>query len=617
METAGGKERKGGTGRKGKDKTFLATRDLPVFGLLLALAVIFLLPGSLRPAAAPLGYPGDTFQHAWFLWHFARSVSHGLNPFVTDLIFYPHRVNLAWSTTDPIASVMALPFNLAGAPILAYNLSLILQLALGGFFAYLMYLRICCNPVAAAIGGICFGFSPFLVGEALGHLSLVTTFPIPLYFLALDSMLRRADGGWTAGILPGLALFLTAMAHYNFTVFCILLTVVIVSVDLLFEGAALAKRIWRPMAAGTVLFALLFLPFFLSMWREPAARPRSRSLDLIEGHSADLLGWFVPSWNHLLFGRAAQNWNPGLFSAGYEGVVYLGPVILILAAFGIVVGLRSKRRWAVRLLVAAIIFDALSLGPHIRIWGRQTHIPGPGLLFYLSPFGRFVSAPARFHAIAMLCLAAFVSIAVASILSSLRSTKARIAVVVLICIALALDLPTLPFPVATAAASEQHRGFAVRTDGCSLPADLNGSTVLTVPELEWPYPVRASWMQLNDGGRYALADGYVSYGPDSIWDDFWSQPLLRSLRAVQAGHGEPLGVAAVRASLPQTVQALNLGAIVVYDFPQSNATIAYLQNALDQQPQKQDTCAVFDLAHPNAEASSARTVSPGGQSPLY
>ncbi|HEY6466310.1 MAG TPA: hypothetical protein VIY69_09985 [Candidatus Acidoferrales bacterium] len=566
-----------------------------MFCLFVLLAVIVLLPGSLRLGQALIGYPGDSFQHAWFLWHFARAVSHGQNPYFTNLIFYPHRVNLAWSTLDPLASLLALPFSLVAGPIVAYNVSLITQLALAAFCAYLLCLRVCGNVIAAVLGGACFAFSPWLMGEALGHLSLVTAFPIPLYFLALDRMLCRGGGWWKSGLATGLALFLSALAHYNYTAFCILLTVVIVAVDLSLDGRVVAEKIWKPLTVAIVTFGALFLPLFLTMWGNPAARPQSRSLDLIEGHSADVLGWFVPSWNHMLLGRFAQRWNLGLFSAGYEGVVYLGPVILFLVILGLSSGMRGNRRWTIRLLVTALIFWLLSLGPRIRVWGHDTGVPGPAFLFYASPFGRFVSAPARFHVMAMLAFAGLASMGVAFILKKFGDTKVRVVIVGVLSMALALDLLTLPFPVATSAASAQHRGFAIPIDGCRIPTDINGTTVVTVPELEWPYPVRAMWMQVNEGGRYALADGYVSYGPNSIWDKFWDAPVLRALRSVQDGNESPIDIAAVRQSMPKAVRDLNIGAFVIFDFPQRDPTVDYLQQILAQTRQRQFHCTIFDL----------------------
>src|SRR5579864_3936490 len=225
-----------------------------VFLFCVGLGFVFTLPGSLHPGAALLGYPGDNFQHAWFLWHFAKAVVAGQNPFYTDMIFYPNQVNLAWGTTDPLAGTLALPFSLTAGPIVAYNLSLILQLALGVFFARLLCLRICRNEAAALIGGIVFGFSPFLLAHALGHLSLVTAFPIPLYMLVLVQILDAENPSWKDGVLLGLALLLTALAHYNYTVFCLMVTVVILAIDLALDGARQLKKIWLPLSAGAVTF---------------------------------------------------------------------------------------------------------------------------------------------------------------------------------------------------------------------------------------------------------------------------------------------------------------------------------------------------------------------------
>ncbi|MGH9573356.1 MAG: hypothetical protein ACRD40_07495 [Candidatus Acidiferrales bacterium] len=589
-------------------KTFLSARDLPILLLYVLLGFVFLLPGSLHMGRAILGYPGDSFQHAWFLWHFARAVSHGQNPYFTNLIFYPNRVNLAWSTLDPVASLLALPFSLLAGPIAAYNLSLILQLALAALFAYLLCLRICANRVAAVIGGVCFGFSPWMMGEALGHLSLVTAFPIPLYFLALDTVLRRANGRWSHGIFLGISLFMTALAHYNYTVFCVLLSLLIFVIDLAIDGWRLVKDVWRPVAGGAVTFAILFLPLFFSMWGVSANRPRTRQFQMIEAHSADLFGLFVPSWKHLLFGTTVRHWNVGLFSAGYEGIIYLGPVILVLAGIGLWTSRGANQRWAIRLAVSAVIFWALSLGPYLRVWGSETRIPGPALLFYLTPFGRYVSAPARFYVIAVLCCACMAAMGLAHLLSKTSFPIARRAIVAGVSVLLAMDLLTLPFPAATSVASERYAGFAAATEGCKVPRELNGSTVVTIPELTWPYPVRAMWMQIRDGGEYALTEGYVSYGPDSIWNEYWRVPVLRSLRSVQEEKPIPLDIATVRASMPEAIRRLNLGGFVVFDSAQGEVSASYLRQILGQPGERQATCTVFNVRQANGELPAASSV---------
>jgi len=197
-----------------------------------------------------------------------------------------------------------------------------------------------------------------------------------------------------------------------------------------------------------------------------------------------------------------------------------------------------------------------------------------------------------------------VSMGVTFLMNKLWRGAARAALATVICVVLALDLLTLPFPTSTSAASERYAGFAIPIEGCHVPADVNGSTVVTIPELQWPYPVRAMWMQLGDGGRYALVDGYVSYGPDSTWDEFWKVDVLRSLRAVQAGKEQSIDVAADRATFSAAKSEMNLGAFVVFDFARRDATVAYLQSVLGQQGERQTTCTIFDL-HTPASAGAA------------
>ena len=204
----------------------------------------------------------------------------GQNPFYTNLIFYPNQVNLAWSTTDPLAGTLALPLSLFAGPFVAYNLSLVLQLALGAFFARLLCLKVCRNEAAALIGGIVFGFSPFLLAHALGHLSLVTAFPIPLYVLALARILDRENPSWKDGVLLGMALLLTALAHYNYTVFCLMLTVVLLVTDLVLESTDLLKKIWIPLGCGrrNILRGISSLYSECSWGLRPTCPARDRSI---------------------------------------------------------------------------------------------------------------------------------------------------------------------------------------------------------------------------------------------------------------------------------------------------------------------------------------------------
>lgn len=585
-----------------------------VIGFLIcfSLGFIFTLPGSLSPASALLGYPGDNFQHAWFLWHFARAVTHARNPFYTNLLFYPNRVNLAWSTTDPLVGTLALPLSLAAGPVIAYNLSIVLQLALSAFCARLLCLRISRNEIAALFGGVIFGFSPFFLAHALGHLSLITAFPIPLFVLVLDRIFSEQVPSSKLGVLLGLILLLAALAHYNYVVLCLLFALFWLAIELAAnfrsEGFRLLARIWPPLCAAAATFLLGFSPLLWMLAGGSSSVPASRGFEHIEQFSADALGILVPSWNHVFLGRFVRRLNPSLFVAGFEGTVYIGVIVLALAALGFWKGRSFECRWTNRALVLGLIFYLFSLGPEIHLLGHPLKIPGPAALFYRVPFAEFVSAPARFHVAVMLCVAILCSLGVKVLLEKLPKRSGQYLAISLLAVGLTGDYLTIPFPRSSIAdpAAPASSGWRSQNaaEGCVLPPRVRNGTVVTFPLVNAPYCMKAMWMQVRDGGQYALVDGYLSYAPAQIWKSYWSTPILRSLLSIQGTLRAPVDVARNQGSVPGAIRELNLSAVVVFDSPERDAGVAYVESVFGTKGERAGSCTVFPM-------ESHATIAPG------
>lgn len=568
---------------------------LIAFLICLLVGFIVALPGSLRLRSTLLGYPGDNYQHAWFLWHFARAVSHAENPFYTSLIYYPNKVNLAWSTTDPLAGTLALPASLTGGPALAYNESLILQLALAAFFARLLCLRICRNEVAALFGGVVFGFSPFLLAHALGHLSLVTAFPIPLFMLVFDAVLGSRAFSWKLSLALGGALLLATMAHYNYTVFCCLVGFLLLAVQVAIKGKVVLVRTWKTFFVAAVVFLIGFLPLLKMLAGNPSGETMPRGLAHIEQFSADVMGFAIPSWDHVLLGHFARSLDPKLFVAGFEGTVYVGPIVLALAILGVWTARDSQRMWALRASILGCVFYLLSLGPKIHLLGHDLALPGPSALIYRLPFAQFISAPARFHVIVALCLAVLSSLGVAYLIERFSAPWQRYAILGIIAALLLLDFLTIPFPTSSivdpAAQSDQPAAQA-----CILPQEVRGGTVLTFPLVVAPYCMKSMWMQASDGGHFALIDGYLSYSPQGTWTTFGHDPIVRSLLSLEGLIVAPVDEAKDRRTSSETIRDLNLKAFVVFDSPQRDIGVRYGEAVFGVVGRRTGSCTVFDIA---------------------
>jgi hypothetical protein len=558
----------------------------------LALAVIFTLPGSLHLGRTLLGDGADNYLHSWFLWDFAKSVVHGQNPFRTDLILYPFGANLAWASTDPLAGTLALPLSFFLGPVVIYNISVILQLTLAAFFARLLCLRISRHPAAAAIGGMIFGFSPFMLEHALGHLSVVTTFPIPLFVLALDQLLEKEKPSWKEGILLGLAVLLTALASYQYAVFCLMFIVVILGIDFGLERFGLVKRVWMPLLVGAATFLACFSPLLIMLLGSSGGLPKPQPIEIEwrQRYSADLLGFLVPSPHSSFLGQYVRKLPSQFFDSGHEGIVYTGVIALFLGAVGFWSAPGKQRRWAGRAMVAGILFAALSLGPTVHVLGKPTNLPAPASLLYKVEFFRFLREPGRLSVLTVLCLSLLASLGVAFLLNNLRRRWQKSLLLVMVAAGLMLEYVTFPFHTSSTVDPALFSEAPKTTQRCALPPYIKDRTVLTVPLFDWNHYHNAMWMQMMDGGRYTLVDGNVSPWVSNLLFD--QTPIIRVLLKMP---NDSAVAAPDRQFADALIQQLNLGAVVVFDAAERPAEMAYVRQVFDAKENIVGTCAVFEI----------------------
>ncbi len=165
--------------------------DLPALGAFafyLALSIAFFgrpLFGHLSDFYFGIGV--DPGLMMWSLVWWPHAISHGLNPFLTKVVWAPSGFNFAWGTSIPLASMLASPLTLALGLVATYNILCLISLPLNGLAAFLLCRCITRDYAASLIGGYIFGFSPFMLGQLIcGHLHMMLVFSIPLSaYLAL------------------------------------------------------------------------------------------------------------------------------------------------------------------------------------------------------------------------------------------------------------------------------------------------------------------------------------------------------------------------------------------------------------------------------------------------
>ena len=109
-----------------------------------------------------------------------------------------------WNTSLPLPGLLLAPVTATWGPVLSFNLLLVLAYGLSAWCAYLAIRRFVPGHLAAAVGGLVYGFSPAIRVQS-HHLHMSLAFLVPLMLLALHEILvRQRRSPWLVGTGLGL-----------------------------------------------------------------------------------------------------------------------------------------------------------------------------------------------------------------------------------------------------------------------------------------------------------------------------------------------------------------------------------------------------------------------------
>jgi hypothetical protein len=546
----------------------------PVFLVVfLGLAVWMFAPAWSSPTTTTIGGgDGDPAIFIWFLRWVPFALEHGHDPLVTYHLNYPDGVNLMWNTSLPLPGLLLAPVTTTWGPVLTFNLLMVLAYGLSAWCAYLAIRRFAPGHLAAAVGGLVYGFSPAIRGQA-HHPHMSLAFLVPLMLLALHEILvRQRRSPWLVGaglgVMAGAQLLIgeELLAMTALLGFAMFVLVVLANLRRVRERWAHAAKAFG--VALAVVSAIIVWP--LSVQFGGAQR--------IDGdiqktnYSNDLQSFILPGWAQELTWDGA-----GELVAGFVGgnAAYLGlPMLLVL----VVLGVRWRSSPVVRIGLALMAVAAvLSLGPTLLVGGEDTGIPLPWAFFEDLPLLPSL-IPARLAQLTAL----FAGLLVAVFLQAVwrEGGWRRPAAVV---VALLVLLPL--WPSGTVAAEEVttpafFTGPAVRR----LPRD---SVVLVLPWAHRRTSISMTW-QAEADMWYRMPGGYF-IGPqrDSDQPRFDSIPTSGSitLARIFTGVPPPRLTGPRRRALARDLVRWRVGSVVVGPMPNQEAMVAFLTDLLGRKPQ--------------------------------
>ena len=135
---------------------------------------------------------GDPALFLWFFQWPATALAHGQNPFYSTALFHPTGVNLLAQTSVTGLSLPLVPVTWIWGPVASLNVASTVTPALTAFTAFVVIRRWASWTPAAFVGGLLYGFSPFvLTSLEFAHLMTAALMLLPLILAVLDEILVR------------------------------------------------------------------------------------------------------------------------------------------------------------------------------------------------------------------------------------------------------------------------------------------------------------------------------------------------------------------------------------------------------------------------------------------
>jgi len=447
------------------------------------------------------GGQGDPGLFMWWLRWAPFALLHGHDPLYTHYLNAPYGVSAMWNTSVVGLGVLFSPITELFGVVVTFNVLCVLGPALSAWTCSL-WLRRHAGRTPALIGGLMFGFSPFVVEEAgLGHLMLTWLCLVPVMAMLVENILWRSPRPWWPdGPLLGVVVVAQLLIGSEVLVMTVLATILATGLVAATHPRSVVKRL-QPAALGLVsatgvAAVLAAWPLYQQFASSHVVHGPIQGVDYWEAEPLDLVS--APFSVILHSAHSAQ--LAGRLSAAENGL-YLGiPLLILVGVCALVFG--WKRRAVLVGAVGTTVFFLCSLG------GRSRH-PGGGHYGPLLLWGYLERVFPLLENVLAVRLAVVVWLSVSLVIAvGLDETLARFrgwVAVIPICVVAACLVPLVPEPENAELHLTATPTFFTSADVHVIPRN---SVVLVVPMPSAEDDQGMSW-QLESGMWFEQPGGFA------------------------------------------------------------------------------------------------------------
>ena len=352
---------------------------------------------------------GDSSEFTWYLGWPAHAISHGLNPLYSADLFHPVGINLLSNTSVLALGVPLAPVTWAFGPVATLNVALTLAPVLSALAMFWLLRRWVSWAPAAWIGGLLYGFSPFVLVELTdAHLMLGMAVVPPLLVGTLDELLIRQERkpvrvGLTLAALLVLQFFL-GTELLVITVMMTAIGVLVLLVAGLWRRDVLADRaryVATGLGAGAgATVVLLAYPAWFALAGPAHLQGSVWTQGYLGLGGIDFRSYFLGDAASAGYARLARR------VGGYQGPTlsgqYLGVGLVAVVAAGLLLWWRDRKMWLFAIVGAVSVWFSIDI--------LQTYWVPSKVLVRVPLVQNII--PSRFLAVTYLCVAVLLGLVV-------------------------------------------------------------------------------------------------------------------------------------------------------------------------------------------------------------
>jgi hypothetical protein len=533
---------------------------------------------------------GDIVTQVWSTSWVPHLLTSGGNPFFTDVIAVPHGASMLMNASSMFVSLLLSPITLTLGPVAAVNVGTRLAFAASALSLFAVLKKWGLRWPAAFIGGLVYGFSPYIVSQGNTHLQMAFVIIPPLWLLAWERLLTRRWTPRRAGLWLGVMAVIQFFISIDVLSTLGVMTIVGLALVAVIRRHDIRERVSDLVqAAGyacLVAVPLLAVPIYYILAGPGSFSGPEQPLSILVSYRADALSVVVPTSLQRL---GPPGWTAlgSSFAGGNltENGEYLG-IPLVVALLAILVWQRRSRLVITLALLGAVAY-VLTLGTSLSVDGHSTWIRLPyDVLSHLPIFQDEI--PIRYSLYLQLAAASLLAIGadrgLTRVLLRCEGGGRRLGttLLALACAASVIPLwPALPYP----------------SSKVNVPPVFTAHGLVGVPTggavLAYPYPVspydQAMLWQAVAGLNFRLFGGYIytstPAGTGTLATPTLTPPSVQELftDAVWGvgDRGLPTGmsVSSVAVDLRAFLVRYDVSAVVVQEFGAYPDTVASVVTA--------------------------------------